>query len=296
MHSQANARTRHSHRRLDGEKVEVGKKFSNGLRYPADPNGSYAEIMNCRCTLIAALDGIDDTGKRWSKLPEGMTYEQWKGEQLRKKDNIAFAKRARKPVEWNNAKVQALQTSEQVQTYASKHLGISALDSFSNLTLEKQKATVAGMQYAAERYGKVEGLKIGSFVSNKLDGKFSMSTNVVNISENCSDAFIAGFHEYIHAIDTEKSSNLTIRKSDKGAEWYNVYSSRVLANACKQLGVKRNSAKYDDALLEIFNYNVSLFREYSKDCHEIIARALEKIEFFKANELSKAIFKEFRND
>ena len=72
-------RTRHSHRQLDGEKVEVGKKFSNGLRYPADPNGSYAEIMNCRCTLIAALDGIEDgAGKRWSKLPEGMTYEQWK--------------------------------------------------------------------------------------------------------------------------------------------------------------------------------------------------------------------------
>lgn len=71
-------RTRHSHRRLDGERVEVGKKFSNGCRYPADPNGSYAEIMNCRCTLIAALDGIDDAGKRWSKLPEGMTYKQWK--------------------------------------------------------------------------------------------------------------------------------------------------------------------------------------------------------------------------
>ena len=76
----ANARTRHSHRQLDGEKVEVGKKFSNGLRYPADPNGSYAEIMNCRCTLVAALDGVsDDASKRWSKLPEGMTYEQWKG-------------------------------------------------------------------------------------------------------------------------------------------------------------------------------------------------------------------------
>ena len=75
----ANTHTRHSHRQLDGEKVEIGKKFSNGLRYPADPNGSYAEIMNCRCTLIAALDGIDDAGKRWSKLPEGMTYEQWKG-------------------------------------------------------------------------------------------------------------------------------------------------------------------------------------------------------------------------
>lgn len=75
-------RTRHSHRRLDGERVEVGEKFSNGCRYPGDPEAPYSEVMNCRCTLIAAVDGVeDDAGRRWSRLPEGMTYEQWKGAQ-----------------------------------------------------------------------------------------------------------------------------------------------------------------------------------------------------------------------
>ena len=72
-------RTRSSHRQLDGEKVEVGEKFSNGCRYPGDPEAPYAETCNCRCTLIAAVDGIDySDGKRWSRLPEGMTYEEWK--------------------------------------------------------------------------------------------------------------------------------------------------------------------------------------------------------------------------
>ena len=72
-------RTRSSHRRLDGEKVEVGEKFSNGCRYPGDPEAPYAETCNCRCTLIAAVDGVDySDGKRWSRLPEGMTYEEWK--------------------------------------------------------------------------------------------------------------------------------------------------------------------------------------------------------------------------
>ncbi|MFR3924715.1 MAG: hypothetical protein ACLTXI_05595 [Collinsella sp.] len=34
---------------------------------------------NCRRTLIAAVEGVDySDGKRWSKLPEGMTYEEWK--------------------------------------------------------------------------------------------------------------------------------------------------------------------------------------------------------------------------
>ena len=35
--------------------------------------------MNCRCTLVAALDGVEDSAQeRFSRLPKGMTYEQWK--------------------------------------------------------------------------------------------------------------------------------------------------------------------------------------------------------------------------
>ena len=72
-------RTRSSHRKLDGERVEVGGTFANGCRYPGDPEAPYAETCNCRCTLIAAVEGVDySDGKRWSRLPEGMTYEEWK--------------------------------------------------------------------------------------------------------------------------------------------------------------------------------------------------------------------------
>lgn len=74
-------RTRHSHRQLDGQKIpnDPNAKFDNGCRYPGDPQGRYAEICNCRCTLVPALEGIDqDSAERWSRLPPGMTYEQWK--------------------------------------------------------------------------------------------------------------------------------------------------------------------------------------------------------------------------
>ena len=76
-------RTRHSHRQLDGQKIpnEEGAKFDNGCRYPGDPQGRYDEICNCRCTLVAAIEGVDTSdAERWSKLPEGMTYEEWKNE------------------------------------------------------------------------------------------------------------------------------------------------------------------------------------------------------------------------
>ena len=40
-------RTRHSHRMLDGETIDVDGVFSNGCRYPGDPNGAPEEIYNC---------------------------------------------------------------------------------------------------------------------------------------------------------------------------------------------------------------------------------------------------------
>lgn len=76
-------RTRHSHRQLDGERIDNDEKakFSNGCRYPGDPTARYAEICNCRCTVIAAVEGFEtDDAERWSNLPEGMTYEEWKNE------------------------------------------------------------------------------------------------------------------------------------------------------------------------------------------------------------------------
>lgn len=82
------ARTRHSHAMLDGEQVAQDKKFSNGCRFPGDPQGPPWEIYNCRCTLVAALDGIDtssaqrrarnaDTGQ--TEAISNMSYAEWAG-------------------------------------------------------------------------------------------------------------------------------------------------------------------------------------------------------------------------
>lgn len=82
------ARTRYSHAKIDGEQVAQDKKFSNGCRFPGDPQGPPWEIYNCRCTLIAAVEGVDtssaqrrarnaDTGE--TELVSNMTYQEWAG-------------------------------------------------------------------------------------------------------------------------------------------------------------------------------------------------------------------------
>ena len=80
-------RTRSSHRQLDGERIQLGEKFSNGLRWPGDPAGPGHELWNCRCKANGRVTGFDgkkgdwtDSRQRWSRLPAGMTYEQWKAE------------------------------------------------------------------------------------------------------------------------------------------------------------------------------------------------------------------------
>lgn len=80
-------RTRDSHRALDGEAISVGDKwhhptFSNGCRYPGDPQGRPEEVYNCRCTLIAKVKGaqfnVTDTGLRNNYKLGDMTYQEWK--------------------------------------------------------------------------------------------------------------------------------------------------------------------------------------------------------------------------
>lgn len=43
---------RDSHAAQDGQVVNIGAPFKNGLRFPGDPNGPPGEIINCRCVVI----------------------------------------------------------------------------------------------------------------------------------------------------------------------------------------------------------------------------------------------------
>ena len=85
------SRTRGSHRHLDGEVVELDAEFSNGLRYPGDPDGPGSEVYNCRCTLVPVIDDVEyDEVERASKLGE-MSYGEWKAEKLAKGQKRATA-------------------------------------------------------------------------------------------------------------------------------------------------------------------------------------------------------------
>lgn len=79
--------TRVSHQELDGEEQKVGDKwhpfkFSNGCRYPGDPQGPPHEVYNCRCTLVSDIKDYPSEFNRYDNIDgkpiKNMSYKEWK--------------------------------------------------------------------------------------------------------------------------------------------------------------------------------------------------------------------------
>lgn len=82
--------TRMTHRKLDGQKVDLDKSFEiNGMsiRFPGDPLAPAALVYNCRCTMVGDLVNYPATYDRYDNIDgkriKGMTYEEW--EEAKKK-------------------------------------------------------------------------------------------------------------------------------------------------------------------------------------------------------------------
>ena len=80
-------RTRHSHRVVDGEIVDVDAVFSNGCRFPGDPEGPGYEVYNCRCTLVPILKGFE----RKPLWGDEKKYAEWEKQQTPPADNNSVA-------------------------------------------------------------------------------------------------------------------------------------------------------------------------------------------------------------
>lgn len=78
--STLDSRTRESHQKLDGELVKVDEKFSNGLLYPGDSNGTASEVVNCRCALLQRA--------KWALTDEEFTKMNGKTNELQHFESV----------------------------------------------------------------------------------------------------------------------------------------------------------------------------------------------------------------
>ena len=195
------ARTRHSHAMLDGEQVAQDKKFSNGCRFPGDPQGPPWEIYNCRCTLIAAVDGDTSTGERRARNPvtgeteviSNMTYAEWAGW---KKDTKQVASAAKSDIIKAKPKIKpvtlSLSNLEELEKWQNEYYAANSSVEFTkkaNPNISKYSGGAYSAINAVERggaayekalrcYGNLDGYKeISDGVSAEIS-KFKLSTDL----------------------------------------------------------------------------------------------------------------------
>lgn len=83
-------RTRHEHRMLHGQRRKLDEPFQvdgYGIRFPGDPTAPGFLVYNCRCTLVAAIKGVDYSRVEYSPKMGEMTFEEWQRGGTRHKRN-----------------------------------------------------------------------------------------------------------------------------------------------------------------------------------------------------------------
>lgn len=160
-------RTRHSHAMLDGKVVDKDKKFENGCMFPGDPNGPPWEVYNCRCTLIAAVDGIDtsnakrrvrnlETGK--NELVSDMTYQEWAG--WKKKTEFTPAK-----------------TIQEAEKYAKNELNFEVVD-FGETTVDVSNEINRVIGEIFDKYPEIE---IDRIISGQTNARYTLAMHKTNL-------------------------------------------------------------------------------------------------------------------
>ena len=92
------SRTRDSHRKLDGEVVDINKPFNSPIgkiRFPGDPEADPADVYNCRCTLVYKYPDYQQFDEDWrqNETIDGMSYEEWKTAKKAKQDKSELEKK-----------------------------------------------------------------------------------------------------------------------------------------------------------------------------------------------------------
>lgn len=196
------ARTRHSHAMLDGEQVAQDKKFSNGCRFPGDPQGPPWEIYNCRCTLIAAVEGVDTSSAQrrarnaatgQTEVISNMTYAEWAGW---KKDTKQVASAVKSAIIKEKPEIKpvtlSLSNLEQLEKWQNEYYATNSSVEFTkkaNPNISKYSGGAYSAINAVERggaayekalrcYGNLDGYKeISDGVSAEIS-KFKLSTDL----------------------------------------------------------------------------------------------------------------------
>lgn len=217
-------RTRESHAAIDGEIVDIDKEFSNGLMYPADPDGEPAEVYNCRCTMVADLEGVP-------KEPPAQTFDEWQ-------------EAKKQPLHTNNTKAyESLEKAVSNFGLTKSHRPVKQITPMSH---DDTVAKLAGgdmtkgscvsqmFAYCSNRHG----VDVTDFRGGNSCDMFSRNINIPNVFKTANSNFIE------HMVDREaKDAAKIIAGLEKDKEYCLVVG--------RHASIIRNSSEHGLQYLEL---------------------------------------------
>ena len=188
------SRTRHSHAVLDGAIVDQDKKFDNGLMYPGDPNGRPEEVWNCRCTLVAKVNGFKKVQVQKAMAEKQVEAPQTTESAIKTANDLGvkYAQFEKMPLEQVNNAIDAVRTlpkdcvpkviasGKDVSTVTGRPLGRKA-DQWWGVTYDYRDFSLRTMQlgYASTDFdgGLIVGLNTQKFKTLDALTKAKKATN-----------------------------------------------------------------------------------------------------------------------
>ena len=167
-------RTRHSHAMLDGAIVDQDKKFENGLMYPGDPSGRPEEVYNCRCTLVAKVNGFKKVQVQKAMAEKQVEVPQTTESAIKTANDLGvkYAQFEKMPLEQVNNAIDAVRTlpkdcvpkvianGKDVSTVTGRPLGRKA-DQWWGVTYDYREFSLRTMQLGYDSTDFDGGLIVG---------------------------------------------------------------------------------------------------------------------------------------
>ena len=228
--STLDARTRDSHAQVDGEIKELDEKFSNGLRFPGDPSGGAAEVVNCRCALLQrarwAVGGsftkMNNEAKEIVSFKDIDDYGEFKktylkhAEQLTNSDNGGIIKTPKMSSDDNYNKIlDTLQKKsveyKPVENHTKQLSQEEIITALSGGDMTSGSCASVGLAYIGQK----QGWNILDFRDGESRKTFASSFNLHTLSQM----------KGIKALKAEGASSLTVgnrllKQCEVGKEYY----------------------------------------------------------------------------
>lgn len=275
-------RTRESHVELDGEEVEINEKFSNGLMFPADPDGEPSQIYNCRCRMITQIDKYrtdwSDLKNRNNDKLGSMSYDEWKEthkpkakierQESSKKTNIAINKNGEEiPIELTpNSKLTGERLEKNIKRVnETKQMLVKLTNEYNTYITSIKKGSIARDHAAGlvevDGSMRLSTLTSGTVLHEFAHGLASSPRVKFDLADDTEKSFIKDIKKLFRQYKSEYSKDTRISISAYSltdadefmAEGFSLAKSRELGLTINENEFRIEEHKYSEEILRLIN-------------------------------------------